>query len=103
MAGLSSHDTLLQTSTTTAQAPAEAGPSATNRVKKVVSEGSGAESLDFKYPKWGLLLSLLMQADKTKDRLYWWPLTWLPVIGGPRFACRSEYTPANIETTFDTL
>ncbi len=35
MAGLSSHDTLFQMDTSTAQAPAEAEPGATARVKKM--------------------------------------------------------------------
>ena len=48
MAGLSSHDPLFQISTPTTQAPAEAERSGTTRVKKVMTEGSGAESWDLK-------------------------------------------------------
>lgn len=62
-----------------------------------MAEGLGAESLDFKYSKRGGLLSLVMQADKTKGRFYWWPpdkaaRDWWPsdmvtMIGGLR--CRA--------------
>ena len=53
MAGLSSRDTLIQTSSSIPQAPAEAEPSAHDQSQKVMTDGSGAECLDFKYPKRG--------------------------------------------------
>ena len=61
-----------------------------------MTEGLGAESLDFKCSKRGGLLSLPMQANKTKG-YYWWPpdkatRDWWPpdmvtMIGGLR--CRA--------------
>ena len=73
VAGPSSHNILCQTSTLTVQTPAEAEPGTTTRSKMVMNEGSGAESQYFK-SKRGVLLSLLMQADKRRK---------VDFIGGP--------------------
>ena len=68
----------------------------------MMTEESGAKALYLSIRSGGVLLSLLTQADETKDVILlvapdmavcdWWPLTWLPLIGGPRFARRSDYT-----------
>ncbi len=83
MAGLSTHDSLFQTDSFRVEAPAEAEPGATARVRKGTTEGSkNAEGQDFKYPERGGLFSPLLLINNAKDRLHWWPLTRLPVIGG---------------------